>query len=64
MSNYGFEEFVMRAKRYVENFIRTPNKETLNIAENELHKYDGIQMQMFQVRLLMPLMLKLDKLNG
>ncbi|XP_013105335.1 TELO2-interacting protein 1 homolog [Stomoxys calcitrans] len=59
----SLEPFVNSIKPAMDSFLRQPNKETLSKLENELVQFNWTQMNIFNVHILIPLVLKLDELS-
>lgn len=59
----SLEPFVNSIKPALDSFLRQPNKETLSKLENELVQFNWMHMNIFNVHILVPLVLKLDELS-
>lgn len=60
----SLEDFVMKIKPSLDAFLRNPTKENLGVVDEQLSKFTWSQLQIFHVQILLPLVLKLEKLNG
>ncbi|XP_075147461.1 telo2 interacting protein 1 [Haematobia irritans] len=60
----SLEPFVNCIKPAMDTFLRQPTKEALSKLENELAKFNWMQMNIFNIHILVPLVLKLDELSN
>ncbi|XP_061395099.1 uncharacterized protein LOC133330709 [Musca vetustissima] len=60
----SLEPFVNSIKPALDSFLRQPRKETLAKLENELVQFNWMQMNIFNIHILVPLVLKLDELSN
>lgn len=63
MAMSSLEPFVNSIKPALDMFLRLPSKETLQKLQNELEQFNWMQMNIFNVHILVPLVLKLDELS-
>uniref|UniRef100_A0A1I8N890 Uncharacterized protein n=1 Tax=Musca domestica TaxID=7370 RepID=A0A1I8N890_MUSDO len=64
MAMSSLEPFVNSIKPALDMFLRLPSKETLQKLQNELVQFNWMQINIFNVHILVPLVLKLDELSN
>lgn len=56
--------FMMKLKPAMDEFFRTPNKQNLDVLQKEINAFEFMDMKLFHVQVLLPLVMNLEKLNG
>ncbi|KAM7364631.1 telo2 interacting protein 1 [Cochliomyia hominivorax] len=60
----SLEPFVLKIKPAMDAFLRNANRQNLKKLENELAQFNWMQMSIFNVQILVPLVLKLEELSN